>query len=158
MSRADRPNLCPCPCLNSHLQRRREKPHRYYLSAWFIASLKEKRVCDGILKRGCEEAPRNPWGALGSCYRAMSPVQEILRGKTHQWRNGNLFGALQVWDNLSSDLTQTHKWAGCVRWPVGLRACVSAIGLDQGKKGWCWGRNEPRGGCQLLHLSVFNNR
>lgn len=67
----------------------------------------------GSCRGGCEEARLNPWGALGSFHTAMSLVQEILKGKTHQAWNGNLFGALQVWDNPSSDLTQTHKWAGC---------------------------------------------
>lgn len=60
---------------------------------------------------------------------------------------------------ITSPVTSPRLTNGLVvRWRVGLLVCVSGDGLDEGKKAWSWGRNEPQGGCQLLHLSVFNNR
>ena len=68
----------------------------------------------GFFRGGSEEASLHPWGGLGSLYITVSLMQKVLRWKSHQAQNEILFGALQVWTNPSSDLTQTHKSAGYV--------------------------------------------
>lgn len=135
-------------CLNSHLQRRHEKPKSwwcsYYLSTWFIASLKENGprwdLPAGDLRR-LASPPGEGWGHFISRW---AWCRKFLDGKLIRHRMKFYLGLCRCGLTPPGTLRRlTNRLV--LRWRAGLLSGVSGDGLEGEKRAWCLGRSEPEG-------------